>query len=106
MGKTVFRGSFCGEAATRASKTHQQRHRDHHTEELEKQDRRAAVTPQQEQHGHQTGEGQQQEPAVCGQNGLRMADQVGQRADCCPDQGGEQCTDQIFYRPGRKGKPC
>ena len=32
-----------------ASKTHQQRHRDHHTEELEKQDRRAAVTPQQEQ---------------------------------------------------------
>lgn len=64
------------------------------------------IAPQQEQHGHQTGEGQQQEPAVCGQNSLRVADQVGQRADCCPDQGGEQRADQIFYRPGRKGKPC
>ena len=31
---------------------------------------------------------------------------MGQRADCCPDQGGEQRADQIFYRPGRKGKPC
>ena len=31
---------------------------------------------------------------------------MSQRANSCPDQGREQCTDQIFYRPGRKGKPC
>ena len=105
MGKTVFRGSFCGEAATRSfqnpsAAAQGPSYRRAGETGPTRRDRPAAGA------AWSPGEGQQQEPAVCSQNSLRVADQVGQRADCCPDQGGEQCTDQIFYRPGRKGKPC
>ena len=52
----------------------------HHAEKLQKQQRRAPLSPQQEQHGHQAGKRQEQQPEISGQNRLRPADAVAQGA--------------------------